>query len=51
MLRVCLQCLMAIESHEGYQHAKTVYVDDTEDKEESTCDWCEDSGFSVLYEI
>lgn len=54
-MKVCYKCLMGIEAHEGYQHAKTIYVDVDEDDEdyeqETTCEWCEDSGFDVLYEI
>ena len=49
-LRVCRNCLMGIEAHEGNQHAKTIYVDEDEE-EESKCDWCEESGFDTLYEI
>lgn len=49
-LRVCRSCLMGIESHEGNQHAKTIYVDE-DDEEGSKCDWCEETGFDTLYEI
>ena len=49
-LRVCEHCLMAIESHEGNQHARRIYVDE-EDPTESRCDWCEEDGFDMLYEI
>lgn len=57
-LTVCDHCLQAIESHEGPQITKTIYVDDEEyfDSEEeyeeaSKCDWCEEFGFDTLYEI
>lgn len=49
-LRVCEHCLMAIECHEGTQATFRHYVDEDE-PEESRCDWCEESGFDVLYEI
>lgn len=49
-LRVCTQCLMAIESHEGPQITHHVWVDEN-DKEDSKCDWCEEDGFDELYEI
>lgn len=50
-MKVCKQCLAAIWSHEGdfpYMH---IWVDDPEDEAESTCEWCEESGFEELYEI
>ena len=44
---------MAIESHEGKQATRTIYID--EDDTESKCDWCEETadegGFDVLYEL
>ena len=49
-LCVCAQCLQAIESHEGAQLVETIWVDE-DDELESRCDWCEESGFSELYEI
>lgn len=49
-LRVCQYCLQEIESHEGRQRYKTTYVDE-DDLEESKCDWCEETGNDVLYEI
>ena len=49
-LRVCEYCLQEIESHEGRQRYKTIYVDE-EDEKESKCDWCEESGNDTLYEI
>lgn len=49
-LRVCWHCLLGIEAHEGAQYSRTIYVDE-EDPKESYCEWCEDYGFDVLYEI
>ena len=49
-LRVCEHCLMAIESHEGTQATLRIYVDE-EDENESRCDWCEETGFDVLFEL
>jgi hypothetical protein len=47
---VCKRCLMAIESREGNQAVLRHWVDE-EDEAESKCDWCEDDGFDVLYEL
>lgn len=49
-LMVCQQCLSAIESKEGPQASKTHRVD-TEDNDTSVCDWCEEPGNDVLYEL
>lgn len=49
-LRVCSRCLMAIESREGKQVTRPIYVD-SENEEESKCEWCEDNGFDTLYEF
>lgn len=49
-LCVCEHCLYGIESHEGSLPHITVWVDD-EDPVESRCDWCEEDGFDVLYEL
>ena len=49
-LRVCERCLWAIESREGNQPTLKIYVDE-EDETESTCMWCKQSGFDILYEI
>lgn len=49
-MKVCKRCLEAIECKEGYQHAYKHIVDET-DEQESYCEWCEESGFDVLYEI
>ena len=50
-LRVCRHCLEAIRSHEGYQPVIEIYVDDVDDPEESTCEWCELDGNNTLYEF
>lgn len=50
-LLVCDRCLRAIESREGNQPTKTIYIDDDAPEEESRCTWCEECGFDVLYEI
>lgn len=51
---VCEHCLAAIESREGNQAILKHYIDleyDPEDEEASKCDWCEEVGFDVLYEL
>jgi hypothetical protein len=52
-LWVCERCLMAIESREGTQATYPHYIDMDEDDAESKskCDWCEEDGFDVLYEL
>jgi hypothetical protein len=54
-LWVCEHCLMAIESREGYlptlRHDIDLEYDEEEINENSKCDWCEDDGFDVLYEL
>lgn len=50
-LKVCDRCLAAIESREGKQATKTIYIDDDAPETESTCSWCEESGFDILHEI
>ena len=47
-LRVCEHCLMAIESREGRQITRKIYLDDDD---LTPCDWCEDIGHTELYEI
>lgn len=47
-LKVCLHCLMAIESREGYQPTIPHYIDL---EEPGFCEWCEEDGFDVLYEL
>ena len=47
-LRVCERCLWAIESREGNQPTLKIYVDE-KDETESTCMWCEENGFNILY--
>lgn len=49
-LFVCKQCLKEIESYEGPRNKLFVWVD-KDDEEESTCDWCKESGFDGLYKI
>jgi hypothetical protein len=49
-LYVCDMCLIAIESREGSQSTK-VYYPDTEDDDDCTCNWCEESNFDKLYEL
>lgn len=60
-MRVCDRCLAAIMSHEGKCRYTTIDLqfeldswddfENPEDNPETTCEWCEDSGFCVLYEI
>ena len=49
-LWVCEHCLWAIESREGNQAIMRHYVDE-DDKTASKCDWCEEDGFDLLYEL
>lgn len=60
MMYVCPTCLMAIESHEGYQHSKRITVDEVPSErikevdyfELMTCDWCdEEFEISEMREI
>ena len=51
---VCDHCLMAIESREGHLPTLCHDIDlefDERNEEISKCDWCEESGFDVLYEL
>ena len=52
-LWVCPHCLAAIESREGKQatvrHDIELEFDDIDKM--SKCDWCEQDGFSTLYEL
>ena len=54
-MRVCEHCLMAIESREGHQptlrHDIELEYDDEQFDEMSKCDWCEDYGFTTLFEL
>ena len=50
ILWVCEHCLCGIECHEGTQATMTHYVDEDDDAM-SKCDWCEEVGFDVLYEL
>lgn len=47
-LRVCERCLCAIESREGQQITRRIYLDDDDP---TPCDWCEEPHNGVLYEI
>ena len=47
-LWVCERCLMAIESREGNQAILKHYIDEDEN---SRCDWCEEDGYDILYEL
>ena len=47
---VCEHCLWSIESREGHLTTMPHYIDE-EDNEESKCDWCEEDGFDLLYEL
>lgn len=47
---ICEHCLWAIESREGHQATLAHYVDE-EDEDASRCDWCEEAGFDLLYEL
>lgn len=47
-LCVCEHCLMAIESREGQQITRKIYLDDDDPR---PCDWCDETGNDVLYEI
>lgn len=46
---VCEHCLWAIESREGMQTIVPHYVD--EEDCSSKCDWCEQDGFDLLFEL
>lgn len=47
-LCVCERCLMAIESREGKQITRQLFIDEDAPR---ACDWCENDGFDTLYEI
>jgi hypothetical protein len=49
-LWVCDHCLAAIQSREGTQATLKHYID-SDDLEHSKCEWCEQYGFSELYEL
>lgn len=52
---MCPQCLATIESHEGRQailrHDIELEFDEEDFDEMSKCDWCEQDGFTTLYEL
>ncbi len=47
-LCVCEHCLMAIESREGQQITRKIYLDDDDPR---PCDWCDETENDILYEI
>ena len=47
-LRVCYHCLLGIESHEGRQFTRPIYLDDDEP---ARCEWCDDDVSDILYEF
>ena len=47
-LCVCERCLMAIESREGQQVTRRIYIDEDDPR---GCDWCEENDFDTLYEL
>lgn len=49
-LWVCEHCLQAIESREGNQAILKHLVDET-DAVDSKCEWCNERGFDILYEL
>lgn len=51
---VCDHCLAAIESREGYLPTLRHDIDlefEPDDVEKSKCDWCQEDGFDVLFEL
>jgi len=52
---VCEHCLAAIISREGNQailkHDIELEFDEEDFDEASKCDWCEQDGHSILYEL
>ena len=49
-LRVCVTCLLGIESREGTQHPKVICLDEDSAPEERQCDWCGEERY-ILYEL
>lgn len=50
-MRVCQYCLQAIENHERrFIFIGGEYVDEN-NPEESRCEWCEENGNDVLFDI
>ena len=50
-MRVCNYCLQAIQCHERrFYPIGGEYVDETNETE-SRCEWCEESGNDVLFDI
>ncbi|MBR4889709.1 MAG: hypothetical protein IKU15_00135 [Clostridia bacterium] len=50
-MKVCKRCLEAIECKEGYQPTLKLCIDEDDDTQDSKCDWCEEDGFDILYEL
>lgn len=51
---ICEHCLAAIESREGYLPTLKHDIDlefEPDDIENSKCDWCEETGHDVLFEL
>ena len=52
---VCEHCLCAIQSREGNQatlcHDIKLEYDEEDFDKMSKCDWCEEDGFTELYEL
>lgn len=49
-LRVCTGCLLGIESREGRQVTKEIFLDEDSTPEERQCEWCGEEHF-VLHEL
>ncbi len=49
-LMICEHCLSAVESREGALATKTHRVN-AENDNASVCDWCDEVGNDVLYEL
>lgn len=47
---VCEYCLQAIKSHGEPVRSIAIHVDET-DPDESRCEFCEESGNDILYDI
>ena len=50
-MMVCAKCLMGIECHEGTQATMKHYIDIDDESVDGRCDWCEETGNEVLYEL
>lgn len=47
-LRVCARCLAGIESREGAQVVRPIYIDEDDPQ---LCEWCESDASDILYEF